>query len=80
MHLAPWREAAEARDAVLQAAIQTMAARGCGLESTFTVTDSVRGAFVFRNGLPEALRRVRPAITGDRACHLRWQEGEFVEE
>lgn len=79
MHLAPWREAAELRDATLQAAMETIAARGCGPESTFTVTDSVRGAFVFRNGFSEALVRLDQPRWGTAPCRLRWEDGSFVD-
>jgi hypothetical protein len=79
LHLEPWREAAGLRDVTLRSAVQVMAARGCGPESTFTVTDSWRGAFVFRNGFPEALQRLGPP-SGPRACRLRWEAGTFVED
>lgn len=79
MHLAPWREAAELRDAILRAAVETMAARGCGPESTFTVPDSVRGAFVFRNGFSEALRSLDQPAWGTAPCRLRWEGGSFVD-
>lgn len=79
MHVVHWREAADLRDATLQSALQVMAARGCGPASAFTVTDSWRGAFVFRNGFPEALQRLGPPAEG-RPCRLRWEGGRFVED
>ena len=66
-----WRQAAALRDAVLTqaaAAIQSGACRGIEVADA---PDSFQGAFVFREGLTEALS----SLDYDRAgvpCHLRW--------
>ena len=54
-HLATWREAARLRERVLTAAQAAIDTAPCSTVSLAGAPDSVRGAYVFRNGLAEAL-------------------------
>jgi hypothetical protein len=77
LHLMPWREAAALRDRVEAAAT----ASGMGACRTITLSnlpDSVRGAYVFRNGGAEAFARdlhISARIDTDAAgeCAFRWR-------
>ena len=77
VHLGPWSEAALLRDRVEASAL------GSGMDKCPTVIlsnlpDSVRGAYVFRNGGPEAFARDLRlnAVLGDATgqCTFRWSE------
>jgi hypothetical protein len=77
LHLGPWREAAVLRDRVVASA------RGSDMDGCPTVVmsnlpDSVRGAYVFRNGAAEAFGRdVRvTAVPGQAVgpCSFRWSD------
>ncbi len=76
LHLAPWREAAELRDRVEQAARTDADMRACADLSLTGLPDAVRGAFVFRNSAPEAFARDVHMTVVDRpsssACAFRW--------
>jgi hypothetical protein len=63
----PWTQAAARRDAVLVAVAQ-LRAGGCTAVWIRNVPDSVRGAYVFRNGLPEAIAPVTVTSAAPRAC------------
>jgi len=77
IHLIPWVEASVLRDETIRAATIALASGGCGPGSSFQdVPDSVRGAYVFRNGFPEALAEHVP-LTGT-PCDLHWIDGSFV--
>ena len=54
-HLTAWKDAALLRDRVLASAESVIATAPCSIISFADVPDSVRGAYVFRNGLGEAL-------------------------
>src|SRR4051812_3987024 len=54
VNLAPWTRAAQMRDAVL-AAVERARGGGCTAVWIRNVPDSVQGAYIFRNGLPEAI-------------------------
>ena len=56
-HMAPWQEAAQLRDRVERAGLALYKSANCASLSLDTLPDSVRGAYVFRNGAPEAFRR-----------------------
>ena len=80
VHLGPWSEAALLRDRVEASAL------GSGMDKCPTVIlsnlpDSVRGAYVFRNGGPEAFARDlrMNAVVGDAAgqCTFRWSESRL---
>ena len=74
VHLRAWQEAAAERDAVLAAGHRARAAYACGGPgSTYEGPDSVRGAYVFRNGLAEAL-----GASSGPPCALRWVDRGFV--
>ena len=67
-HLATWREAARLRDRVLTAAQAAIDTASCSTASLAGAPDSVRGAYVFRNGLGEAMA-ARIASTPRSASH-----------
>jgi hypothetical protein len=77
VHLRPWRQASVLRDAVVRAATGRMRELGCGPTTFANVPDSVRGAYVFRNGLHEALAEPGLETRGVRDCHLRWDGESF---
>jgi hypothetical protein len=56
-HLADWRRAAAMRDLVLNGIRQESRLSRCAVVTVLGVPDSVGGAYVFRNGLAEALHR-----------------------
>jgi hypothetical protein len=55
-NMVPWWEAAAARDRVLEAARRRLQVGDCRTLSGRGLPDSVRGAYVFRNGFDEAVR------------------------
>lgn len=80
MHLDPWIEAGLLRDRV------ESSARGSGMDTCPTIIlsnlpDSVRGAYVFRNGGPEAFARDLRlnAVLGDAGgrCSFRWSDTQL---
>jgi hypothetical protein len=80
-HLGPWRSAALVRDRVEASAIEVGMAR-CSMVTLSNVPDSVRGAYVFRNGVVEAFaRELRvSAALDNRAsgeCAFRWNEARL---
>jgi hypothetical protein len=74
MNARPWTEAAQIRDAVLSAAVRARAA-GCTTVWISAPPDSVRGAYVFRNGLAEALA---PTALGESAPKTCWLDGQIA--
>jgi hypothetical protein len=81
VHLAPWREAARVRERVLAAARDVLATTPCAAVTLGGAPDSVRGAFVFRNGLSEAIssstKAVPAAPSTEIGCHFRWTGSTF---
>jgi hypothetical protein len=76
--VAVWRQAAELRDRVLADARAAVDRAGCAQAGFTSVPDSVSGAYVFRNGFPEALGRTftdADAVPAD--CRFAWVEGRF---
>jgi hypothetical protein len=76
LHLRPWIEAAGLRDRVEAAARRDERLNACGMITLQDLPDSVKGAYVFRNGTREAFARdlhldvtVGPARTD---CSFRW--------
>lgn len=69
-HLTPWRAAAPVRDAALTSALRLGAE--CASFSVTGLPDSLRGAFIFRNGFQEALRAAGSTATvaADATCTL----------
>lgn len=77
-HFRPWREAAAMRDRVLVSAGEVIASSACPVISFAGAPDSVGGAFVFRNGLAEALAAKTAAIAdGGRGCLFVWDGSGF---
>jgi len=63
---------------VLTDARTALSQSGCAQVAFTTVPDSVSGAYVFRNGFPEALGTVvtnREAVAP--ACTFTWVDGRF---
>jgi hypothetical protein len=77
-HLQPWREAAVLRDKVEHAARTDTRMRACSSVSIQGLPDSVRGAYVFRNGGSEAFKRdLDLRVTGtppSRDCSFEWND------
>src|SRR5690606_34667973 len=74
-----WIAAAVQRDAALASAVA--AASGCDPVFLDGRPDNVRGAYVFRNGLPEALAArgvVATDTPGKAECVLEWNGSAFV--
>ncbi len=76
-HLRPWQQAAQARDAVLSAAATALSENHCAMASFREVPDSLEGAYVFRNGLPEALGLPRLTLERGSHCVLMWNGSKF---
>jgi hypothetical protein len=66
-----WRQAAALRDAVLTRAAAGIRASGCRSLEIADAPDSFQGAFVFREGLPEALAGMEYDGAGV-PCRFRW--------
>ena len=78
VHLTSWRDAAQVREQVLAAAANTLKTARCSPVSFVGAPDSVRGAYVFRNGLSEAIlfrTGTVPAPGGN--CTFVWNGSEF---
>jgi hypothetical protein len=77
MHLRPWNEAAVMREKVERSAVDAGMGR-CPTITLSNLPDSVRGAYVFRNGVSEAFARDLQlnAVAGDAGgpCSFRWSE------
>jgi hypothetical protein len=73
---ARWQAAARARDAILGRIGEASPPDGCASFAAEGLADNVEGAYVFRNGLPEALaERPRPRVEasqGSAACRIAW--------
>ena len=81
--LAAWKDAAALRDAVLVQAGRAIRENGCAAAVLMGAPEIDNGAFVFRNGLPEAVRRISGVhvVTARTAeipaqCTLTWRQGE----
>ena len=76
VHLGPWVEAGQLRDHVLSAAANNQQMDSCASVRIVDLPDNVRGAYVFRNGVAEALLTSRGiTVVGPEAkpsCHFRW--------
>lgn len=82
--LRPWFQAAALRDSVVDAAVRTAFDHSCAMYAFEDLPDSVEGAYVFRNGFPEALQMhtgvtlVAPADRVEPRCRFRWDGRTFV--
>jgi hypothetical protein len=72
-----WREAAGTRDAVLRQAAASAAAARCGTVRVLDPPDNVRGAYVFRIGIEDALSPIA-TTKGGPDCTFRWSNGVLV--
>lgn len=66
-----WVSAASTRDALLTDAARVSQAQSCSSLAVQGAPDAVRGVFVFREGLAEALGAVATEA-GGKPCELRW--------
>ena len=66
-----WVAAANTRDALLTDAARVARAQACSSLAVQDAPDTVRGVFVFREGLAEALGAI-PTEPGGKPCELRW--------
>jgi hypothetical protein len=77
VHLEPWKAAALLRDRVIQAATANDLMRQCRTIQLDKLPDAVRGAYVFRNGAPEALLNeagLRVSGAAEPPCRFVWNE------
>jgi hypothetical protein len=72
-----WREAAGTRDAVLRQAATSAAAARCGAVRVLDPPDNVRGAYVFRVGIEDALSAIA-TTKGGPDCTFQWSNGVLV--
>jgi hypothetical protein len=79
VHLRPWREAAGLRERVLAAAEDVWRTAKCRSVSLAGAPDSVHGAYVFRNGLSEAVAFRTGAVpaAGSGGCTFVWDGTAF---
>jgi hypothetical protein len=79
MHLTQWREAARIRERVLVAAEDVLKTAPCTPVALAGAPDSVRGAYLFRNGLAEAIAFRTGAVPTDTAggCTFVWDGAAF---
>lgn len=79
IHLTSWREAARLRERVLAAAEDVLKTAPCKSVSIGGAPDSVRGAYVFRNGLSEAIafRTSAVPIHAIDGCDYVWDGSGF---
>jgi hypothetical protein len=76
--VAVWRQAAELRDRVLADARTAIDRTGCAQAGFTGVPDSVSGAYVFRNGFPEALGETFTDVNAAPVnCRFAWVDGGF---
>lgn len=76
-----WRAAAAVRDEVLDSAAEVLGDSRCETVAVAGLPDQVRGAFVFRNGFPEAVRRHVPdvrLVSSGASCMFGWTSAGFV--
>lgn len=73
-----WVGAANTRDALLTDAARVARAQTCGSLTVQDAPDAVRGVFVFREGLAEALGAIATEA-GGKPCELRWTGSALTE-
>jgi hypothetical protein len=79
-HLGAWQAAAVLRDRVLESVAQARARDRCASNVFEGSPDSVQGAYVFRNGFPEAIAEASPdglPSYDSPACRYEYSNGEF---
>ncbi len=80
-HLHHWQEAGEARDALLRAVASDARLRACPDVALVNPPDTVRGAYVFRNGLAEALAGTGIVLVASPtlpSCRFEWQDDQGI--
>lgn len=86
VHLGNWEAAAQVRDRVLADAARQLNREECAVVQFTGVPDSLHGAYVFRNGFPEALRvaggtgpdsAAAPGLPDAPGCTVEWRDGAF---
>lgn len=80
-HQRPWLEAAALRDQVLESARGAALAQGCPTIDVRNPPDSVEGAYVFRNGIQEALARTNISTRSDEPpmhCTFEWLASTLI--
>ena len=80
VHVAAWTDAARTRDQVIRAARSDARMQDCRTVAVTNLPDVVRGAYVFRNGSPEAFERdARLRLSDDAGakCRFEWTGHEF---
>jgi len=73
--LGAWTRAADARDRVIAATLTNADVRRCGEIRLDSLPDNVDGAYVFRNGAPQAMAAAGNVVVhdeADAACRFRW--------
>ena len=76
-HQQPWRDAASVRDRVMERAKTNVLMQQCQTVRIARLPDAVQGAYVFRNGAPEALLRdtgLRVREDAPPQCRFEWSE------
>jgi hypothetical protein len=76
-HLATWRDAAALRDVVLNDAQQFVSEHRCSALQVRGEPDNVRGAYVFRTGVTDALQKLPYQVNGV-SCVATWASGRWV--
>ena len=84
-HVSPWRDAAATRDVVLVAARTDPAMRACPAVTARDLPDHVGGAYVFRNGAPEAFAEsagITLVLDAPASCTFAWRAdaGRFAND
>jgi len=80
VQLKPWTEASLARNQIIRAAQSDARLQQCRTVAVAKLPDTVRGAYVFRNGFQEALARDAGLRASDDAapgCVFEWNGREF---
>jgi hypothetical protein len=76
-HVRPWNEAAALRDVVLREATRFVTTNRCSSLEARGEPDNVRGAYVFRTGLTDALQKLPYRVDGV-PCVATWASGHWV--
>src|SRR5262249_24644871 len=76
VNVASWQAAAATRDALIMDAQRVVFEHGCSTLEVRGAPDNVQGAYVFRQGLPVALRELHYAHKGS-ACIATWKSDKL---
>jgi hypothetical protein len=78
LHVRNWEAAGQLRDQVERVMASDDRLRSCSTVTLEGLPDNVAGAYVFRNGAPEAFARdlgVTVVPGADGPCAFRWRDG-----